>query len=126
MSAQANLTLNTQVYNPRGNISGVAKWALVDDATFGSVSDVTESVKEPVSGNRLYRIKFQLRVPKAASASNACSCEGDIISTGLATVEVVIPQNFTSSERTDFRTRIKDLVNDAVFTTAIDDLTPSW
>lgn len=127
MAAQSNLTLNTKVYAPRGKSQGdIANWALVGDSTFGgATSVVTEKVTGP-SKDGVYRITFKLSVPKAAAADSACACIGTEIGKGIATVEVVIPSQFTAAERTDFRTRLQGLVANAIMTAAIDNLEGSW
>lgn len=126
MSSQSVLTLNTKAYNPRGNISGVAKWSLVGDTSFGgAISDVTESVRGP-SKDGIYRVLFKLNIPKAAGASSSCACEGDTIANALCNVEVVIPSLFSAAERTDLKLRIQSLVADAVFASAVEDLETSW
>lgn len=126
MSAQSTLTLNTKAYAPRGNISGVASWALVGDTSFGgAVSNVTESVRGP-SKDGLYRVQFKLNLPKAADGNSSCACDGDILSYSLVNLEITVPRNFTSAERTDLYTRIKDLVSSTVVSDAVSDLETSW
>lgn len=126
MSAQANLTLNTKVYAPRGNIGGVSKWTLAGDTSFnGASSSITESVREPQKSG-VSRIKFKLDLPKAAGTNSACACEGDLIATGLCNIEVVVPSSFSASERDDFRLRIQGLVASQIFTDAVKDLIGTW
>lgn len=126
MSAQTNLTLNTKVYTPRGNIGGISKWALAGDSTFGgAISSVTESVRDP-SKNGITRVKFKIDVPKAATADSACSCIGESIGTGICNIDVVIPTSFTAAEREDFALRIQGLVASQIFTDAVKDLTGTW
>lgn len=125
MGAQSNLTLNTKVYTPRGNIAGVAKWTLAGDTTFGGASSsVTESVVD--SKNGITRTKFRLTIPKAADANSNCACAGDITSFSLFNVDVTVPDGFTLAERTDACLRMQALIADAIFTSAVQDRTGSW
>jgi hypothetical protein len=126
MAAQGNLTLNTKVYTPRGKTGDVASWALSGDATFGgATSIVTESVRGPSKAG-INRVQFKLDVPKAAAADSACACAGSEIARGIANIEVTVPANFTSAERTDFALRIQGLVATAVFNTSITNLEGAW
>lgn len=127
MPVQANLTLNTKVYAPRGKTSGdIANWALVGDATFGGASSiVTERVVGP-SKEGVNRVTFKLTIPKAAAADTSCACVGEVIATGLCNIEVVVPAAFTAAERADFRQRIQGLVANAIFTASVDNLEGSW
>lgn len=126
MAAQTALTLNTKAYNPRGKENSIAKWALVGDTTFGgATSQLTVSVGDP-SKEGVSRVRVRLTAPKAASADSACACTGEVISTGLMDATFLVPSNYLGSERTDFRTRIKDFFSSAVFTAAIDNLEAPW
>lgn len=126
MAIQASVTLNTKVYNPRGTQNSVSSWALVGDTSFGGAeSRLTESVRGP-SKDGITRVLFKLTIPKAAETSGSCSCEGDILATAIANIEVVIPARFTAAERTDLRTRIQNLVAHSVFQNAVDSLEGVW
>lgn len=127
MAAQSNLTLNTKVYAPRGRNAGdIASWMLVGDSTFGGATSVaTERVTGP-SKDGVYRATFKLTVPKAASTDTSCACTGEEIAKGIASIEVVIPSQFTAAERADFCLRIQGLVAAAVFTAAASNLEAAW
>lgn len=127
MAAQGNLTLNTKVYAPRGRTAGdIANWALAGDTTFGgATSVVTERVVGP-SKDGVNRVTFKVTIPKAAAADTSCACIGEEIAKGLCNIEVVIPSAFTAAERTDFRTRIQNLVSNAIFVASVDNLESSW
>lgn len=128
MSAQVALVLNTKSYAPRGKNSGdVATWALVSDATFGgAASQVTEKVgSKPTSqGNTV--VSFKLIIPKAATASSTCACEGQEISKWEMDINIRVPSNFTAAERDDARLRAQALVANAIFTSAVRDLEAAW
>lgn len=127
MGAQTNLVLNTKSYAPRGNISGVASWTLAGDSTFGGASSaVTESVRDPSSKGSVYRVKFKLDIPKAATGDSSCACTGEYVSEGICNIDVSVPRGFTAAEREDFCLRIQGLVASSVFTDAVKDLTSSW
>jgi hypothetical protein len=126
MPVQAALTLNTKVYVPRGKTSDVASWALVGDATFGgATSIVQESVRGP-SKDGIYRVRFTLDVPKAATADSACGCIGSILSEGYADIQIRVPATFTTAERQDLVDRIQSLVATSVFDVSVGGLEGSW
>lgn len=118
MSAQAALTLNTKVYNPRGKEGKISTWALVADATFGgATSRVTSSVA--LNQKQDTRVQFKLDVPKAAIADSACGCVGSITSRALADVIVNVPSGFTIAEKQDLCDRLQALVAHAIFDAAV-------
>lgn len=126
MPAQASISLNTKVYNPRGKTNDVASWALVGDATFGgATSTLTESVRGP-SKDGIYRTRWSLSVPKAAAADSACGCVGQIMATGDADIQIRIPISFTTAERQDFVDRIQSAVASAVFDDSVAKVEGSW
>lgn len=127
MAAQANLTLNTKVYAPRGKNAGdIATWALVGDTTFGGATSlVTEKVAGP-SKEGVNRVTFKLTLPKAAAADTSCACTGEEIAKGICNIEVVVPAAFTAAERADFGLRIQGLVANAIFTAAVSNLEGAW
>lgn len=126
MPVQSNLTLNTKVYTPRGTSNGISSWALSSDSSFGGAqSDVTESVRGPLS-NGTSRVRFTLTLPKTASVDSPCACTGQRVGYGKADIVVDVPTSFTAAERQDFVDRIQSLVASAVFDTAIANLEGSW
>jgi hypothetical protein len=127
MAAQTALVLNTKSYAPRGKDSGnIASWALVGDATFGGATSIASSkVGNPTLAG-VTVVTFKLKVPKAATASSTCACEGEVTSQGLLDIVVKVPSNFTASERDDFTKRIQSLVASAVFTAATTNLEGAW
>ena len=126
MAVQGVLTLNTKAYNPRGKTGDVSLWALIGDATFGGATSlVDESVRGPTKDG-LYRVRFSVKVPKAAAVDSSCACVGQELGRGLANIEIVIPSVFTAAERDDFTKRIQGLVANAVFSAATTNLEGSW
>ena len=127
MAAQTALVLNTKSYAPRGKDSGnIATWALVGDTTFGGATSlVSEKVGNPTQSG-VTVVSFKLKVPKAATASSTCACEGSVISQGLADIVIKVPSNFTASERDDFTKRIQSLVASAAFSAATTNLEGAW
>lgn len=126
MAAQGSVTLNTKVYVPRGNLSGISTWALVGDVTFGgATSTLTQSVRGPTKEG-INRVQAKIVVPKAATTDSACSCAGSTVATAIFNAEVVIPQNFTAAERLDLKLRLQNWIASAVFGTAVENLEPAW
>lgn len=126
MAAQTALVLNTKSYAPRGKDSGIAKWTLLGDASFGGApSHVTQNVRDP-NKNGDYKVQYKLDVPKAATTSSACSCAGDMLDRGLIDTVATIPQGWTEAERDDFLKRYRSLVNSQEFEDSIKSLTGAW
>lgn len=126
MAVQSALTLNTKVYNPRGVGDGIAKWALVGDASFGGASStVTTSIRGP-SKDGIYRVRLTLSVPKAATADSACACVGQTLGTLNGSVELIIPAAFSAAERQDYADRMQGLIANALFDALVANLEPSW
>lgn len=125
MPVQANITLNSVVYSPRGrDANGNSGWA----NTALSASHprmITESIRGP-GQNGVHRVMFKLVLPKVVGESDECGCVGDLKSTSIATIEVVIPSNFTLAEREDLAAQIQALVATTVFETAVEGLEGSW
>lgn len=127
MAAQTALVLNTKSYAPRGkNAGNVASWAIVGDTTFGGATSTTTQKVALNASNGVTTISFRLIVPKAATSSSSCACEGQVTSTGYLDLKVEVPSGFTSAERDDFCKRIQSLVANAVFTTAVTNLEGAW
>lgn len=126
MPVQSNLTLNTKVYTPRGTSNGISTWTLFGDSSFGGAqSDVTESVRGPLS-NGTSRVRFTLTLPKTASEDSPCACIGQKVGYGKADVVIDVPTSFTAAERQDFVDRIQSLVASSVFDTSVANLEGSW
>ena len=126
MPVQANITLDSRVYAPRGNINGVATWVLSTDPDFGNgMSTLSETVRGP-SKEGILRIRFRLEVPKLATSGSTCQCEGEQLGFASAVVEVLVPRSFTPAERVNLRERLQGLVASAVVSAAIDNLEGSW
>lgn len=126
MPVQANITLNTKVYTPRGAQGGIATWALVGDTTFGGAqSNLTESVRGPDSSG-MNKTRWMLTVPKVADANSTCACIGQELSRGKADIRIDVPANFTSTEKADFAARIQALVALSIFGSSVSVPEGSW
>jgi len=126
MPAQSSITLNTKVYTPRGTQQGISTWGLTGDASFGgAVSQVTESVRGPLSDGK-YRTRWVVSIPKAATVDSACACVGQNLGTGKADIVIDIPTSFTQAERQDFVDRIQALVALSVFDVSVATPEGSW
>lgn len=126
MAVQGVLTLNTKAYNPRGVADSIGRWALVGDASFGgATSQATESVRGP-SKDGIYRVRWTLSVPSAATADSACACTGQLLGTADVDIVARIPSSFTTAQRQDFVDRIQSLVASTPFDVSISGLEPSW
>ena len=126
MPAQAPLTLNTKVYNPRGTDNGISKWTLSGDSTFGgATSDVTESVRGPLNNGNI-RVRWVVYVPKAATADSPCACTGQSLGTGKADFVIDVPATFTAAERQDFVDRLQSLIALSVFDVSVAGPEGSW
>ena len=126
MPVQANITLNSKVYTPRGTSGGISTWSLAGDTSFGGAqSDLTESVRGPDSEG-LYHTQWILFVPKVATVDSTCACVGSSLGKGKASIKVDMPSNFTAAEKADFAARIQAAVATAVFGTSVSVPEGSW
>lgn len=124
MAAQATLTLDTKVYNPRGVNAGIAKWVFTPDTEFGSSNAVaTLSLSD---GKTVNRIKAKLELPNLATDDTACGCAGTTTYSGLIAIDVVLPYQMTSAQRLAAYNRLVSLVSSTDFSKAVKDLEPVW
>lgn len=122
----SNITLNTKVYGPVGNIAGTAKWL---DRTAGvpnAYSALHIVVKEPAAGVKNFRATAKLLVPVVQTDESACGCPGDFLRQAAYEVTMTSNVGSTTAERTDAYLRFKDLVASPEFIAAFRDLTPSY
>lgn len=125
MASQTTITLNTVPYAPSGVNGAVAQWRNLSDPTFKSLTKLTESVTGP-SKEGVFRTRWKLDVPKVAEDASSCACPGEQLSIGVGDISLIIPASWTAAERTNFRTRLQDLVTSAAFIASIDNLEGSW
>lgn len=127
MPVQASMTLNAKAYLPRGrDPDGSSLWALVGDTTFGgATSQVKESVRGP-SKDGIWRVRWTLDVPKAATDDSSCACIGQEIGRGFADIQIRVPATFTTAERQDFVDRLQAMVATSVFDVSTSALEGSW
>lgn len=126
MAAQGSITLNTKVYTPRGTSNGISTWALVGDSTFGGATSLlTQSVRGP-SKDGIFRNRYTLSVPKAATADSTCACTGEQLGENFADIQIRVHQGMTLAERQDFVDRLQAFVASAVFDASVAQLEPAW
>lgn len=128
MSAQSTINLNTVPHNPRGTESGISTWAGPSDSGDfgGGLARLTESVRGPLADGS-YRIRFQYRVPKLATADSACGCIGTILGkVNGFDLTFDVSGALTAAERQDLRKRFQSLATSQVLVDAVDSLTGSW
>jgi hypothetical protein len=118
--------LNTKVYTPVSNLSGITKWSYQAGGIPNGYSSVQLSVKEPASGVKNYRATGKLLVPVVKDDDSTCGCIGDFLR--QIGYEVTMTANVTSTaaERSDAYVRFKDLVNTPEFIAVFRDLTPQY
>lgn len=125
MPLQTAITLNTVSYGPRGTQNGLSTWSAAVSGSNTARATLTESVRGPLDDSR-YRVRFVLSVPSVREEDSACGCAGSISGVGKADITVDIPGAYTDAERQALRLQIADLVSNAVFAAAIDDVEGSW
>lgn len=123
MSQQADVTLNTVVYNKAGVSGGVAQWISRVGGVLAGFSILRGTFKSPTTGTQT-KIDFNLSIPVVATTDNSCSCAGDLLRTNSATISVWVAGTSTLAERSDLRLRVKDLVNSQMFIGTVDNLDP--
>lgn len=126
MAVQSAITLNTKVYNPRGVSDGIARWALVGDASFGGATSLLTSSLRGPSKDGVQRVRVTLSAPKAAAADTSCACVGETLGTMDAELVVRVPSVFTLAERQDFVDRWQGAMANAIIDALVAALEPSW
>ena len=125
MATQATITLNTVPYVPSGTNGNVAAWRNLQDPNMKGLTTLRESVNGP-SKEGVFRVRWKLDLPKVAEDASPCACPGDVQSTGMIDIVMIVPASWTAANRTDFRTRIQNLVTNAAFVASVDNLEGSW
>lgn len=106
--------------------SGIAKWQDKVDGIPLGYPTVTLSVRDPSKGSRAYKIQAKVVLPvlEVTSPSTATGIQPaptkayDL----LFNVEAVIPERATETERKDAFAFLKNLLANAVITSAVHDL----
>lgn len=124
--ALANITLNTKVYGPTGNMNGTAKWLDRTSGIPNGYSPLHLAVKDPGPGVKNYRSSAKLLVPVIQGDDTDCHCIGDFLRQIGYEVTMTANVGSTVAERTDAYLRFKDLVNSAEFIAVFRDLTPQY
>lgn len=133
MTAIAALTLNdgqatpvAHSFNPVNiDAVGVAKWADRSGGIALGYPAVTMSLRNPTKGSRNYRLTMKVVTPvlEVTSPSTATGIQPaptkayDL----LATMEFVLPERSTLAQRKDILAYVKNMLANAVVTSAVQD-----
>lgn len=117
------LTLNTKTYTFMSDTQGVITWLETSGGVPTGFSSATATIRSPNKAGSPYRAEWRLDLPVVATADSACSCTGTVLRDEAVRVVVEIPDSGTTSERTDFALRLKDLVASSQFQTMLISLT---
>lgn len=118
MSAFATLTLQNNaaanvVFNPSSISDGVASW-FNSTSVYDARQKVTLSVKLPKSGSQVARVVGRVTLPIMDSVDTTKK-----IGEAYANVEFVLPKQMSETQRLDLRKEMDTLIQNAVFTAAI-------
>lgn len=116
----ANITLNTKVYTPaQMDQSGAYRYFNNGTGVPTSFSNLTAKV---ALGPKQSRVRWRLAIPVIATDPSACACPSDVLRVHYVDVTYDAPSTAPTTERSDARLRLKDLVANAQFIDAWDNL----
>lgn len=118
------ITLNSKTYNFVGfDKNGVSIYQETSAGVPSGFSYLTCRII-PASSTVPAKVRWRLTMPVVAAADSSCSCVGSVLRTySYDEGRVDIPSTSTSAERTDFATRLGDLVDTAAYQASITTLT---
>lgn len=114
---QTNLTLNTKVYVPSGNNSGILTWVNRDSGVQSGFSAFTQKAQLAVGNRKTNKFEYRLTVPVIETTSDTCACSGDVLRTSGGTFGFWFAPGATAAERLDTYQRLMDAltaVQDAI------------
>lgn len=118
--AIANVVLNTKTYTPQSSTGSKVVWAETSGGVPTGFSLLSMELRNPPlstdrakAGASPFRVTLILDVPVVATEDTDCVCAGGILRWERCRIQVEIPQNGTTAERTDVGLRIKDLLANA-------------
>ena len=105
------ITLNSKTYNFIGfDRNGVSIYQESSAGVPSGFGYLTCRVI-PASGQQPAKVRWRLTMPVVATEDSACSCDGSVLRTyEYDEGKVNVPSSSTSTERTDFATRVKELL----------------
>lgn len=124
MSQQAAVTLNTVVYSPAGLKNGVASWISRVGGILAGFSKLTQTYRDPTTGTQT-KIDFQIDIPVLATADSAYAYVGELLRTNSAHISFWVAGTSTLAERTDLYVRVKELLENALVSDAVENLDPA-
>lgn len=110
-----SIVLNTKTYNWSGWINGVSSWIERSLGLAALFSSVTASVKI----DTMARETWKLHVPFPTVPADGCCATEPVLGIAEATINLRMSPSLTIANRTDFRERLKDLIQSAEFTAAV-------
>lgn len=134
MAAIAALTLADGQASPANHTfspvkidtTGIAKWQDRADGIAVGFPTVTVSVRDPNKGSKAYKVQAKVVLPVLEVTSPSTSSGIQPAPTKaydlLANVEIVLPERSSIDERKDLLAYVKNLLANAVLTSAVHDL----
>lgn len=138
MAAIAVLTLNdgattpvAHTFNPAPDLnSNLPKWVDRSGGIAMGYPTVTMSIRNPTKESRVYRVNIRLWTPimETVSASTASGIPpAPVVSyTLLSNMEFVLPERSTLQQRKDILAYAKNMLANAVVTSAVQDFEPVY
>lgn len=115
------ITLNTKVYSFSGFVQAIANYVNRDSGVATGFKRLTASI-DGGTGSSPYKVRWKLKLPSIATASDECACEGTLIREVFADIVVTIPSTASEAERADMAASLADLVVSAQFAESVEDL----
>lgn len=119
-----SITLNTKIYNFDGHsTSGFSMYTERSAGVSTGFSPLTSKVENGnITSGAKTKIRWKLKLPVIATASDACACEGQPLRESIVDLVVTLDPKATAAERADILARLQDLVLTTEFTASVSSL----
>lgn len=137
MAIRGNITLTdgattpvNRVYYPQQSDSGVITWRDRTQSVLAGQNRLTVSQRVATKQSKSTKVAWKLETPilEVTSPSTATGIQPapTVAYTPLATLELVLPDRSTLQERKDLLTQLRDLIDEAIVTSQVQDLEMIW
>jgi len=113
MAAQANITLNSVVFNPAGVSGGVARWVARGSGVPNGFQTLAITLTQPSPTGKVFRVNFKLVVPVVQAVDSVCACAGTLLYTDQVEQTYLIYVGSTTADRLDLYNKTGDMFHAA-------------
>lgn len=138
MAVRANITLTDAAGTPVNHVfkplqtgsDGVIGWRDSNQAIYAGQAVLTVSQRLAARNSKATKVVWKLETPvlEQTSPSTATGIQPapTVAYTPLATIEFVLPDRMSLQERKDLLAQIRDLIDEAIVTSQVQDLEMIW